>query len=153
MQSQGLEPWPPAKARRFSSHRLLLLSTSTVVLALACGGVRPALAQLSATWAGPGSDWNTGANWSTGTIPTQVATFTGANPTAVTIFKPSPIGHADTFIETIRLEFPDRRPTHLRSRPQGEAANSSQILLTCFVWALSTTPPACRHSMCRQAVA
>ena len=46
-----------------------------------------------------------GANWSTGTYPTQVATFTGANPTAVTIFKPSPIGHADTFIETDRIDF------------------------------------------------
>jgi autotransporter-associated beta strand protein len=40
------------------------------------------------TWLGPGTDWNTGANWSTGTVPNStsaVVSFNGASPFTVNI--------------------------------------------------------------------
>ena len=47
-------------------------------------GFAPAWAQNDATWVGPTSDWNTASNWSTGAVPTGVATFAGATPTSIT---------------------------------------------------------------------
>jgi autotransporter-associated beta strand protein len=69
-----------ARARRRAA---LLASTALIVAADLGLGVTAGHAQ-SATWAGPGADWDTGTNWSTSTVPTNTATFAGANPTTVT---------------------------------------------------------------------
>ncbi len=53
---------------------------------------RPATAQ-NATWAGPGAEWTTDANWLPTTAPTGVATFTNNGaPTSVTISNSTSIG-------------------------------------------------------------
>jgi autotransporter-associated beta strand protein len=68
------------RARR----RAALLASTALIIAADLGlGVTPGQAQ-NATWAGPGADWDTGANWSTTTVPTNTATFAGASPTTVT---------------------------------------------------------------------
>ena len=52
------------------------------LVAGSCLGSVAAQAQ-NATWAGPGSNWSTNANWSPATVPTGTATFAGATPTTV----------------------------------------------------------------------
>jgi outer membrane autotransporter protein len=37
------------------------------------------------TWQGPGSEWTTGSNWSSGVVPDNVATFTTNGPTSISI--------------------------------------------------------------------
>jgi len=37
------------------------------------------------TWQGPGSEWTTGSNWSSGTVPDGVARFTTVGPTSISI--------------------------------------------------------------------
>ncbi|HEY1544513.1 MAG TPA: autotransporter domain-containing protein [Xanthobacteraceae bacterium] len=61
-----------------------------------CLGSSVAYAQ-SATWAGPGSEWNTSSNWSPATVPTATAIFAGATPTTVTF------GALITGIDTIQF--------------------------------------------------
>ena len=56
---------------------------STALIAGAGFGTTAAHAQ-SATWAGPGADWDTTANWSPTGVPTATAIFTGATPTSIT---------------------------------------------------------------------
>jgi fibronectin-binding autotransporter adhesin len=58
------------------------------LLAVVCLGTLPAHGQ-DATWdTSPGSsDWNTGSNWSSGTVPTGTATFGSSNTTAITFSK------------------------------------------------------------------
>jgi outer membrane autotransporter protein len=65
---------------------------SVVVLLAALAEAGPASAQ-NATWAGPGAEWTTDANWSPMTAPTGVATFTNNGaPTSVTISNSTSIG-------------------------------------------------------------
>jgi autotransporter-associated beta strand protein len=59
------------------------LLASTALIAGAGLGTTVAHAQ-SATWAGPGADWDTTANWSPASVPTATAIFTGATPTSIT---------------------------------------------------------------------
>jgi autotransporter-associated beta strand protein len=64
-----------------------------------------------ATWNGPSGDWNTGINWSTGSVPTGTATFTAAPSATVTFFNPISIGEiqfkAGAGPVTFNLEFGD----------------------------------------------
>jgi autotransporter-associated beta strand protein len=52
---------------------------------------------VDATWAGPGSDWNTNANWSQQMMPDGTAIFAGASPTTVTF-------STSTSIETVQFD-------------------------------------------------
>ncbi|QQO31720.1 autotransporter-associated beta strand repeat-containing protein [Bradyrhizobium diazoefficiens] len=66
--------------------RAALLTSSALALAWALPAAGPARAQ-DATWlATPGSgDFNTGANWDTGTVPTSTAFFGASSTTGLTI--------------------------------------------------------------------
>jgi autotransporter-associated beta strand protein len=72
-----------AATTRARRRAALLASTALIIAADLALGVTPGQAQ-SATWAGPGADWDTGTNWSTTTVPTNTATFAGAAPTSLT---------------------------------------------------------------------
>ena len=82
-------PWTTAGRFRHAARtsclahgrRLLLASSALVIF-----GAAPGLAQ-NATWLqSPGSgDYNTGSNWSTGTVPTGTASFGQSNVTALTV--------------------------------------------------------------------
>ena len=61
----------------------MLTSTALIAGASFGLGASPAHAQ-SATWAGPGADWDTGANWLPAGVPTATAIFAGATPTSIT---------------------------------------------------------------------
>jgi autotransporter-associated beta strand protein len=73
------------RARRRAA---LLATTALIIAADLWLGVTPGQAQ-NATWAGPGPDWNTGANWTGATVPTNTATFAGAAPTSITFSQPT----------------------------------------------------------------
>jgi outer membrane autotransporter protein len=60
-----------------------LATVVVCALVAVCLGHGAARAQ-SATWAGPGADWNTNTNWSPLTVPTGTAIFAGATPTTLT---------------------------------------------------------------------
>ena len=66
---------------------------AALVLLSACLSPAGAPAQ-NATWlASPGSgNFNTGANWSTGTVPTGTASFGASNTTNLTIGQATTIG-------------------------------------------------------------
>lgn len=74
-------------------------------LALACLGAAATVRAQDATWLpSPGSsDFNTGSNWSTGTVPTGVATFGASNQTTVT---------ADTNLTFDTLRFMSLAPNY-----------------------------------------
>jgi hypothetical protein len=74
----------------------LLASTALIAGASLGLGASAARAQ-SATWAGPGADWDTTANWSPAGVPTATAIFTGATPTSITF------SAAATTINTIQF--------------------------------------------------
>ena len=74
----------------------MLASTALIAGASLGLGASAAHAQ-SATWAGPGADWDTGANWSPAGVPTATAIFTGATPTSITF------SQAATSINTIQF--------------------------------------------------
>jgi len=81
----GLNAALHASTALIAAHRLLRAAPILVpasLLALSAGGA-PALAQT--IWSGPGTDFNTGTNWSTGNVPTsaQTAVFQGAGPTSL----------------------------------------------------------------------
>ncbi len=81
------------RARR----RTALLASTALIAGAGLGlGATAAQAQ-NATWIGPASDWNTSDNWSPTGIPTNTATFAGANPTTVTFTA------ATTTINTIQF--------------------------------------------------
>jgi autotransporter-associated beta strand protein len=64
--------------------RSALLASTALIAGASLGlGASAAHAQ-SATWAGPGADWDTTANWSPAGVPTATAIFTGATPTSIT---------------------------------------------------------------------
>jgi outer membrane autotransporter protein len=66
-------------------RRAALLASTALIIAADLGlGVTPGQAQ-SATWAGPGDDWDTATNWSPPTsVPSTTAIFAGATPTSIT---------------------------------------------------------------------
>jgi autotransporter-associated beta strand protein len=64
-----------------------LVLPTICVAALFALDLAPVRAQ-NATWTGPGGDWNTATNWSSGSVPNGVATFAGAPPTAITFSAP-----------------------------------------------------------------
>jgi autotransporter-associated beta strand protein len=61
----------------------LVASTALIAGASLGLGAGAARAQ-SATWAGPGADWDTTTNWSPAGVPTATAIFAGATPTSIT---------------------------------------------------------------------
>jgi autotransporter-associated beta strand protein len=61
---------------------------STAVALAASLLAYPTTARAQSTWTGPGSDWNTATDWSTSSVPTGTAIFTGANPTSVIFLHP-----------------------------------------------------------------
>ncbi|MBS7811018.1 autotransporter-associated beta strand repeat-containing protein [Roseococcus pinisoli] len=74
-----------ASTALIAAHRLLRAAPILVpasLLAFGAGGA-PALAQ--PVWSGPGTDFNTGTNWSTGTVPTSAQTpiFQNTGPTSL----------------------------------------------------------------------
>jgi outer membrane autotransporter protein len=76
------------RARRPLALRASLLAASSVVAIglVTAFGDTGAHADNSAIWNGTASNvWNTATNWSTGVVPTDVATFTTNTPTAITI--------------------------------------------------------------------
>jgi uncharacterized protein with beta-barrel porin domain len=73
-----------ARAPRTARLRAALLASTALIAGAGLGlGASAAHAQ-SATWAGPGADWDTTANWSPTGVPTATAIFTGATPTSIT---------------------------------------------------------------------
>jgi autotransporter-associated beta strand protein len=86
---------PEIKASRKGGRqcRALLLASSFLTLAPLWTFTGPARAQ-DATWlANPGSgDFNTGSNWSTGTVPTGTAIFDASTTTALTFSANTPVG-------------------------------------------------------------
>ncbi|MGJ4931833.1 autotransporter outer membrane beta-barrel domain-containing protein [Bradyrhizobium sp. HKCCYLS2038] len=74
-----------------STRRALLASTAVTTLALSAAA--PATAQVANWLATPvSSDFNTAANWDTGTVPTQGAVFSGSTITNVSISANTTIG-------------------------------------------------------------
>jgi autotransporter-associated beta strand protein len=87
--SRALVSWADSQTRLTVSRGTLRLRFSVLVVALGAAGL-PLTGSASAqdaTWIGATStDWFTGSNWSTGSVPTGTATFTdNGAPTAVTI--------------------------------------------------------------------
>ena len=74
-------------------RRALLASTALASAALAMAALQPAMAQ-DATWLGsPGTaDFNTGANWDSGTVPTGTAFFGASGTTALSLSADTTIG-------------------------------------------------------------
>ena len=68
---------PPARL-----HRRLFAAAAFASCLLGSVGVAHAV---DATWDGPGAEWTTGTNWSSGSVPNGTATFTGNVPTSLTI--------------------------------------------------------------------
>jgi len=61
-----------------------LLASTALIAGASLGLGASAVHAQSATWAGPGADWDTTANWSPAGVPTATAIFTGATPTSLT---------------------------------------------------------------------
>ncbi|WP_454620908.1 autotransporter domain-containing protein [Bradyrhizobium cenepequi] len=70
-------------AFRSTASRLALAAGS---VALFMGLNAETVRAQDATWTGPGTTWSDPANWSTGSVPTGVATFSGATPTNILVF-------------------------------------------------------------------
>ena len=68
---------PPARL-----HRRLFAAAAFASCLFGSVGVAHAV---DATWDGPGAEWTTGTNWSSGSVPNGTATFTGNVPTSLTI--------------------------------------------------------------------
>ena len=79
--------------RHIRAGRAALLASSALALASTWPAARPALAQ-DATWLGsPGTaDFNTGANWGPGTVPTGTAFFGASDTTALSFSADTTVG-------------------------------------------------------------
>ena len=94
--------------------RAALLASSALIAA-------PAAAQ-DATWAGPGANWNSTANWTPASVPTGTAIFAGALPTSLTF------SAATTGIGTIQFNAGAPAYTFTLSAGQTLTASGSGIV-------------------------
>ena len=75
-----------------STTSRLALSVGTVALLMGLNA--ETVRAQDATWTGPGNLWSDPANWSTGSVPTGLATFSGATPTNI-FFLGGPASNVD----------------------------------------------------------
>ena len=110
--------------RHIRAGRAALLASSALALASTWPAARPALAQ-DATWLGsPGTaDFNTGANWGPGTVPTGTAFFGASDTTALSFSADTTVGgltfnagdtfcYVPTYLVPLRIAIPRQQPDH-----------------------------------------